>query len=163
MSVAWQLRAALTDLVVGGARLLDERRFGEWLELTAPEFRYRIEAFSPELRKNMTWLEHDRAGLSALIELLPKHHSDGSDLLRHVSVGRIEANGGGEAASTSALAVFRTLRDIGDSHVDGGSSQIFLVGSYQDRFRRDGERWLLSERVVRLQTRQLGLGSHLFP
>ena len=47
--------------------------------------------------------------------------------------------------------------------LDGGSSKLFAVGRYHDRLRRDGERWLLTERVVRLQTRQLGVGSHLLP
>lgn len=162
MSASWQLRGPLTELVCESARLLDERRFGEWLDLSAPEFRYRIESYSPELRRDMTWLDHDRAGMTALIELLPKHHVDGSDLLRHVSVGRIDAEGD-RASSTSSLAIFRTARDVGDVHVDGGSSQLFLVGHYRDKFRLAGERWLLSERVVRVQTRELGTGSHLFP
>jgi hypothetical protein len=61
------------------------------------------------------------------------------------------------------LAVFHTARDIGDAHVDGGSSRLLLVGRYHDRFVEADGRWLLTERVVRLQTRQLGVGSHLFP
>lgn len=163
MSSAGDRRAALSDVVFESARLLDERRWGEWIDLTAPEFRYRIEAYSPELRKNMTWLEHDRGGMIALIELLPRHHIDGSDWLRQVSLGRIDEVQHDEVATISSLAIFRTVRDIGDSHVDGGSTQVFLVGHYHDRFRSDGERWLLSERTVKLHTRQLGVGSHLFP
>lgn len=163
MSAAWQLRAALTELVLDGARLLDERRFGEWFDRTSADFHYRIEAYSPELRKNMVWLEHDRAGMIALVELLPKHHVDGADLLRHVSVGHIETEGPNAASANSALAIFSTARDAGDAHVDGGSSSVFLVGRYQDRFRLEDERWRLSERIVKVQTRQLGIGSHLFP
>ncbi len=59
--------------------------------------------------------------------------------------------------------IFYTARDIGDAHLEGGSSRLFLVGRYHDRFRLEGEHWRLSERTVRLQTRQLGVGSHLFP
>lgn len=158
-----ELRAALTDVVADSALLLDERRFGEWIDLTGPTFRYRIEAYSHDLRKNMTWLAHDRAGMVALIELLPKHHTDGGDWLRQVSVGKVTLEGPGLASAVSSLSVFHTLRDVGNAHVDGGSSRLLLVGRYHDRFERDGERWLLSERVVRLQTRQLGVGSHLFP
>ncbi|MGC4093152.1 MAG: nuclear transport factor 2 family protein [Polyangiaceae bacterium] len=158
-----ELRAALTDIIVHGAYLLDERRFGDWLALTAPGFRYRIEAYSPELRKDMVWLDHNRAGIAALIELLPKHHGDGADWLRQVSVGRLVDDGAERASSTSALSVFRTPRDVGDSHVEGGSSSLFLVGHYHDRFELHTNGWLLSERRVRLQTRQLGVGSHLFP
>jgi len=158
-----ELRAALTDVIAHGAALLDERRFGEWLELTAPDFRYRIEAYSPDIRREMTWLDHDRAGMVALIELLPKHHTDGAEWLRQVSVGRVLSDAPDQATAVSSLAVYRTARDIGDSHVDGGSSSLFLVGRYVDRFRKQGESWQLSERRVRVHTRQLGVGSHLFP
>lgn len=158
-----ELRAAVADVVHRSALYLDELRFGEWLDLTAPEFRYRIEAQSPDIRKLMTWLDHDRTGMAALVELLPKHHVNGAGWLRHVVLGSVEAEPGGVARAVSSVAVFHTLVDVGDAHVDGGSTQIFAVGRYFDRLRFDGTRWLLSERVVRLQTRQLGTGSHLFP
>lgn len=158
-----ELRAALTEVVSDSALLLDERRFGEWLDLTAPTFRYRIEAYSPDIRKNMVWLDHDRAGMVVLIELLPKHHTDGGDWLRQVSVGRVEEESAAAATAVSSLSVFHTTRDVGNAHVDGGSSRLLLVGRYHDRFHHDGSRWLLAERVVRLHTRQLGVGSHLFP
>jgi len=160
---AAELRAELTDVVARSAFLLDEHRFGEWVDLTAADFRYRIQAYSPDIRREMTWLDHDRAGMVALIELLPKHHVDGADLLRQVSVGHVLSESPTEASSVSSLSIFYTARDIGDAHVDGGSSRLFLVGRYHDRFRREGEHWRLSERTVRLQTRQLGVGSHLFP
>ncbi|HWA73061.1 MAG TPA: nuclear transport factor 2 family protein [Polyangiaceae bacterium] len=158
-----ELRAALSNIVAESAQLLDERRFGEWIDLTAPSFRYRIEAYSHDIRRNMTWLDHDRSGMVALIELLPKHHIDGGDWLRQVSVGTVTAASANAARAVSSLAVFHTARDIGDAHVDGGSSRLLLVGRYHDRFSHDGSRWLLEERVVRLHTRQLGVGSHLFP
>jgi methanesulfonate monooxygenase subunit beta len=158
-----ELRAELTELVAQSAFLLDERRFGEWIDLTAADFRYRIQAYSPDIRRDMTWLEHDRAGMVALIELLPKHHVDGADLLRQVSVGQVVSESETQASSVSSLAIFYTARDVGDAHVDGGSSRLFLVGRYHDRFRREGQQWRLADRSVRLQTRQLGVGSHLFP
>lgn len=157
------IRAAIEDAVYRGAIYLDERKFGNWLDLTAPEFRYRIQAYSPELRKDMTWLDHDRAGLAALIELLPKHHTNTADWLRHVVLQTIDPEADGSVRAVSSVAVFHTVVDVGDSHVDGGSSKLFVVGRYVDRFRPEGERWLLSDRTVRLQTRQLGIGSHLFP
>ena len=66
-----ELRAAIEDTLYTGLLLLDEQHFHAFLELTAPELKYRITAHSPEIRKEMTWLEHDRAGLVALFELLP--------------------------------------------------------------------------------------------
>ena len=166
MSDPWpnaSLRAALEETIHRSNQWLDERRFGAWLEATAPEFVYRIVSYSPELRKDMTWLQHDRAGLSALIELLPKHHASGGDWLRQVVVGSIERVSDTEAAVTSTLSIFHTVVDVGDSHIDGGSTQLFAVGRYHDRYRALQDRWLLLERTVRLQTRQLGIGSHQFP
>ena len=163
MSGNAELRAALAEVVAESALLLDERRFGEWVDLTAPIFRYRIEAYSHDIRKNMVWLDHDRNGMIALIELLPKHHIDGGDWLRQVALGQVKAEAHDLASAVSSIAVYHTARDVGDAHVDGGSSRLLLVGRYYDRFSFDGSRWLLSERVVRLHTRQLGVGSHLFP
>ena len=163
MSSHAELRAALADLVAESAFLLDERRFGDWIDLTAPAFRYRIQAYSPDIRKEMTWLDHDRAGMVALIELLPKHHTDGGEWLRQVAVGKVTGESASSAQAVSSLAVYHTARDIGDAHVDGGSSRLLLVGRYHDRFAHDGSRWLLAERIVRLHTRQLSVGSHLFP
>ncbi|HVW29614.1 MAG TPA: nuclear transport factor 2 family protein [Polyangiaceae bacterium] len=157
-----ELRGALEDVVQRGALALDERRYADWLDLAAPELRYRIAAYSPELRKDMIWLDHDRPGMVALIELLPKHHSGSGDWLRQVVLGAVEADSPSSARAVSSIAVFETAVDVGDSHVDGGSSSLFVVGRYHDRFRLDGERWLLSERTVRLHTRQLGIGSHRF-
>jgi len=162
-NAAAELRAELTNVIARSAFLLDERRFGEWIDLTLPEFRYRIQAYSPDIRREMTWLDHDRPGMIALIELLPKHHVDGADLLRQVSVGEVLSESATEASCVTSLTVFYTARDVGDSHVDGGSSRLFLVGRYHDRFRREGAQWRLAERTVRLQTRQLGVGLHLFP
>src|SRR5882757_11355437 len=67
-----ELRAAVEDLIYTGCAYLDEQRFDAWLETTAPEFRYRITAYSPDIRREMIWLDHDRQALAAMIDLLPK-------------------------------------------------------------------------------------------
>jgi methanesulfonate monooxygenase subunit beta len=162
-AVTPELRLSLDGIVQRSALYLDERRFGEYLELTAPEFRYRIEAYSPELRRNMTWLDHDRAGLAALIELLPRHHVNGADWLRQVVLSVVTLDRAESAEGISSLSIFHTDVDVGDALVEGGSTRVFAVGRYHDRFRLEKGRWLLSERTVRLRTRQLGIGSHLFP
>jgi methanesulfonate monooxygenase subunit beta len=161
--VSAEQRGEISEVVYRSALFLDERRFGEWLDLTAPEFHYRIEAYSPDLRKDMVWLEHDRAGMAALIELLPKHHLNGAVWHRHVALYAITPENEQRVHVTSSLVVHQTAVDVGDSHAEGGGSRLFLVGRYYDRLRRDGERWLLTDRVVRVDTRELGIGSHLFP
>ena len=64
---------------------LDDKQFSAYLDLCDPAFTYKITAYSPEIRKDMTWLEHDKAGMQSLFTNLPKHNSDQSPLTRHVT------------------------------------------------------------------------------
>ena len=155
------LRAAIEEVVYAGCLALDESAFSAFLELASDDLRYRITAYSPEIRKDMTWLDHDRNGLVALFELLPKHHVNHADWHRQAVVYTIARTGPTEARAVTSLVVHHTLRDVGDSHVHGGSTSLFAVGRYHDHFRFEQGRWLLTERTVRLETRQLGVGSHL--
>lgn len=154
------LRRVIEPVIYGGVLQLDERRYDAWLEQTTPDFRYRIKSFSAELRKDMTWLEHDRAGLAALFELLPKHHVTGAQWLRQVVLYSVEREADESVRAVSSLAVFHTVIDTVDAHVEGGSSRLFAVGHYYDRLKLWNGRWLLAEREARLDTRQLGIGSH---
>ena len=65
---------------------LDAKDFSGYLAMCDPAYRYAITAYSPEIRKEMTWLEHDHAGMKLLFGNLPKHNSDHSTLSRHVTV-----------------------------------------------------------------------------
>lgn len=153
-------RAIAEDVIYGGVCLLDERRWGDWLELTTPEFHYRIGAYSPEIRKEMTWLEHDREGLRALFALLGKHHVDHALWFRQAVIQTVSQEGSDTLRAVTQLAIFQTVVDVGDSHVESGSSRLFAVGRYHDQIVRQAGRWLLADRYVRLDTRQLGIGSH---
>lgn len=156
-----ELRVAVEDVVYGGCLLLDQQAFHAWLELTAPELQYRITAYSPEIRRDMTWLEHDRAGLVALFELLPKHHVNHAQWQRHATLYQVSADGPTVLRAVTSLVVHHTVFDVGDVHVDAGATSVFAVGRYLDTFRLEQGRWLLSDRTVRLETRQLGIGTHL--
>jgi methanesulfonate monooxygenase subunit beta len=161
--VGGSVREAIADTIHAAALALDDLDFEGFLALTAPELRYRIEAYSPEIRKSMTWLDHDRASLAGLIELLPRHHVDSAQWLRLVSVARVTSGGPRLARAVSSVAFYHTVVDVGDVHVDGGSSRLFAIGRYHDELVLDGGRWLLAERRVKLATRQLGIGTHLLP
>ncbi|MEY4508762.1 MAG: methanesulfonate monooxygenase subunit beta [Pseudomonadota bacterium] len=156
-----ELRAAVEDVVYTGCLLQDQLAFSAWLELTAPELTYRITAYSPEIRRDMTWLEHDRAGLIALFELLPKHHVNHAQWQRHATVYQVTVESPTTLRAVTSLVVHHTVLDVGDAHVDAGATSVFAVGRYLDSFRLEQGRWLLSERTVRLETRQLGIGTHL--
>jgi methanesulfonate monooxygenase small subunit len=132
---------------------LDERDFKGFLELCDPGFRYKVTVYSPEIRKEMVWLDHDRRGMETLFTNLPRHNSDHSPLVRHATVYTVKMNGG-EAEVVSALQVFRTA-------LDGGATELFGVARLIDTVKLDGGAPRLASRTVRMETRQLGFGSHI--
>ncbi len=135
--------------------MLDDKKFNDYLDLCDPAFHYAITAYSPEIRKEMTWLEHDRAGMQGLFANLPKHNSDQSPLTRHVTLYTVKASDdGSEAQAISALQVFRTT-------LDGGTTELFAVGKIHDRITLTGGTPKLLSRNVRLDTRMLGFGYHI--
>ena len=134
---------------------LDDKQFNAYLELCDAAYHYKITAYSPEIRKDMTWLEHDRAGMQALFTNLPKHNSDQSPLTRHVTVYTVKEDASAQQAQVvSALQVFRTS-------LDGGATELFAVGKLHDQISLAGEAPKLLAREVRLQTRMLGFGYHI--
>ncbi len=134
---------------------LDDKQFNAYLELCDPAYRYKITAYSPEIRKDMTWLEHDKAGMQALFTNLPKHNSDQSPLTRHVTVYTVKEDPATRQAQViSALQVFRTS-------LDGGATELFAVGKLHDQINLTDVGPKLLAREVRLQTRMLGFGYHI--
>ena len=134
---------------------LDDKQFSASLDLCDPAYRYKITAYSPEIRKDMTWLEHDKAGMQGLFANLPKHNSDQSPLSRHVTVYTVTpSDDESEAEVISALQVFRTT-------LDGGTTELFAVGKIHDRVTLSGDAPKLLSRNVRLDTRMLGIGYHI--
>ena len=134
---------------------LDDKQFNAYLELCDPAYHYKITAYSPEIRKDMTWLEHDKAGMQGLFTTLPKHNSDQSPLTRHVTVYTVKEDADAQQARVvSALQVFKTA-------LDGGATELFAVGKLHDLITLSGEAPKLLAREVRLQTRMLGFGYHI--
>jgi len=101
----------------------------------------------------MVWLDHDRKGMETLFTNLPRHNSDHAPLVRHATVYTVKVNGT-QAEVVSALQVFRTA-------LDGGATELFAVARLIDTVKLDGDAPKLASRVVRMETRQLGFGSHV--
>lgn len=142
------------NLIYKGCLLLDQNDFKGWLDLGAPEFHYTISVYSPEIRREMTWLDHDHEGMSSLIHMLPKHNSDLTPLTRHASVYTIEHDPAAkEARVVTSVVIFSTS-------LDGGASELYAVGRYHDTVDLAGPAPRLKRRVVRLETRSLGIGKH---
>ncbi|MBI4203498.1 MAG: nuclear transport factor 2 family protein [Betaproteobacteria bacterium] len=148
-------RAEIEELVYRSCLLLDDRDFKGYLDLCDDEFRYTITAHSPEIRKDLIWLDHDKKGMQTLLEQLPRHNSDHSPLTRHATVYKIDVDQTkNEANVVSALQVFKT-------DLDGGATALFAVGKYLDTVKLDDGRPKLARRVVKLDTRMLGIGFHI--
>ena len=148
-------RTAIEELVYRSCLALDEKNFNGYLDLCDGNFRYTITAYSPEIRKDMVWLDHDKPGLQTLFTNLPRHNSDQSPLTRHATVYTVDFDAAGRQANVvSALQVFKTS-------LDGGATELFAVGRYLDTVKLDGGQPKLLKRVVKLDTRQFGFGYHI--
>lgn len=143
----------IRSLIGRSCLTLDDEDFAGYLALCATDYTYRITAWSPELRKDMTWLEHDREGLAGLFETLPEHLQRSGRLSRHVSIYTIGQKGGDYYSVVSGLVVHHT--NI------AGRTQTLAVGRYLDTITFEKEMALLSKREVALETRDLGIGLHV--
>lgn len=148
-------RTAVEELVYQSCLLLDDKNYKGYLDLCSEQFRYTITAHSPEIRKDMIWLDHDKAGMQTLLTQLPRHNSDRSPLTRHANVYTVGFDQPQkEARVISVLQVFKT-------DLDGGATALFAVGKYLDTVVFDGDKPRLAKRVVKLDTRMLGIGYHI--
>ena len=148
-------RTAIEELVYRSCLALDEKNFKGYLDLCEEGYRYSITAQSPEIRKDMIWLDHDKPGMQSLFTNLPRHNSDHSPLTRHATVYTVEMDSAQQQATVvSALQVFRT-------DLDGGATELFAVGRYVDTVKMNAGAPKLLKRVVKLDTRQLGIGYHI--
>ena len=142
------------NLIYRSCLLLDDENYGGYLNLCSSEFTYKIIAYSPEIRKQMTWMEHDRKEMSDLFGMLPKHVRMPGEFTRHANVYMIESEENDKHAlvTTSVIVMYTDL---------DGVSRVFAVGRYCDTVDVSGEIPLLEVREVRVKTRDLSPGSHI--
>ena len=141
-------------LVYRTCLLLDAERFDDYLALCSADFRYRVKADSPELGKEMTWLDLDRNELADLLENVANHVRLPGRFPRQATVYTIERDDDGAAAlvTTSLIVVYTDL---------DGVSRLFASGRYLDTVALGGPAPQLASRTVWLDTRDLGPGSHV--
>lgn len=148
-------RETIERVVYGTVMRMDAQDFKGYMDLCDSNYHYKITAHSPEIRKDMIWLEHDRAGMELLFKNLPRHNSDHSTLTRHVTIYTIDVDEAkGEARVTSSLQVFRTA-------LDGGITELYAVGKQYDTVKFGGDKAMLADRHIHLETRGLGIGHHV--
>ena len=147
-------RIEITELIYKSFLALDDLKFAEFLDLCAPEFNYKITAYSPEIRKEMIWLEESRVSLNQLFVNLPKHNSDHSRLSRLGNVYLISKTAPHEWNAITFLQVFRTT-------LDGGATELFAVGKIYDKITETNTEFKILDREIKLETRMFGFGHHI--
>ena len=148
-------RSAVEEVIYQSCMLLDEQDFSGFMKLCHPEFRYRLTAYSPEIKKEMTWLDRDWREMESFFSMLPLHNSDHSPLTRNATVYKVDFDEAREQARVvSAIQIYKTA-------VDGGATQLFAVGKYYDTVSLTGATRTLLSRWVRLATRDLRWGYHI--
>ncbi len=149
------VRVMVAELIYRSCMMLDALDFNAFLAVCDEKFHYLITAFSPEIRREMTWLEHDKTGMTLLFKTLPKHNSDRSILSRHAIVYTISFSDDGEYADVvTAIQIYRTT-------LDGGATELFAVGKMHDRVVLSDDGPMLLARQIKLDTRMLGIGFHI--
>lgn len=155
------IAARVRDTIYRATIFLDDEKWDAWLDLCHADFHYAITSFSPEIRKDMIYLQGSRKEIESLIGLLPKHNTDHSWLRRHTSVYTVDVDEGGTAAkAVSSFVCYQNMLDGTSSHVDSGTSRLFLVGKYHDTFAIDDGGPRFTRREVRIDERRLDKGSH---
>lgn len=145
---------SVCDFLYRACIMLDARNFKDWLDVCSEEFTYVIRAFSPEIRRDMTFLDLDLEGMTTLVKHLPRHNTDQSTFTRHMTVYTAEFDASGTACnSVSSVAVYRT-------ELDGGTTHLFALGRYHDTLKMTPNGWRFAAREIRLETRNLGIGTH---
>src|SRR5262245_57278447 len=143
----------IEELIYRSCLALDDRDFKAFLDLCDEGFRYKVSAYSPEIRKDMVWLDHDKKGMEALFTQLPRHNSDHSPLTRHATLYTAKVNGA-QAEGGCALEGFR-------SALDGRATDLCSVARLIDTVKLGGATPKPAQRLVKMETRQLGFGSHI--
>lgn len=142
----------IRSIIYESCLALDEERHDDFLRLFAPDFRYVVRAYSPEIRKEMTWLEADRKEMEHLFQMLPQHVRLQGRFFRHATVYRIVRDESGAQAVTSLT--------LGYTDPDG-VSKLFAVGRYLDEIIDPDGAAKIVRREVRLETRDLSPGVHV--
>lgn len=139
----------IQDLVYASCLALDREDYESYMQLFTEDMRYRVVAYSPELRKDMVWLDHDTSEMQHLIKMLPQHVTLKGKFFRHATVYEVEHDDSAWNVLTSLMLTYTGL---------DGSSNLMAVGHYEDKVTEEDNQLKIDRRTVRLETRDLGPG-----
>lgn len=148
-------RSTVEEFVYQTCMTLDEKDFDGFMRMCDPGFNYMLTAYSPEIQKEMIWLDHDKEEMSDLFKTLPRHNSDPNPLTRNVTVYKVNIDQTKKQAQVvSSFQIYKTA-------LDGGTTELFAVGKYFDTVSLGAEKPMLLNRHVKLETRSLSWGYHI--
>src|SRR5690625_4852728 len=81
---------ALTNFIYDLSNLLDEEHFENFLKLLDADFRYHVYAYSNELGKWLTYLDHDFSEMKDMLTMIPQHVRLDGKFFRTVSMVQVE-------------------------------------------------------------------------
>ena len=141
-------------LVDRGCRLLDAEDYRAWLAHCSQEFRYTIQTFSQEIRRDVIWLQKDRDGLALLFDQIPMHERYKGNFRRIVGWTDVTAEDPTSSVlAESAICVY---------HFDlYGESKLYCTAKYRDELLVERGQLVLQSRVVVMDTRRLPFASHV--
>ena len=143
----------IKQFVYHSCQLLDEEIFSDYLALFDVEkTRYRVTAYSPELRKDMVWLDHQREELEIMLKMIPEHIRMPGRFFRHATVYSVERKEDTANVVTSLLLF----------HIDQhGQLNPLSAARYHDQIRVGRDTLAIAFRDVRTDSRIFGAGIHV--
>jgi 3-phenylpropionate/cinnamic acid dioxygenase small subunit len=149
---AWRDEQAVRDLVARTAARLDREDFIGWLELFDVGAEYELCAYSPEIRRSMSWWKSGRAALEKQLREIPQHERDTASRLHVLGPVLVELDGDRARAETP-FALFRTMSD--------GETRLYAVGRYEDDVVKKSGSWFYTRHRNILETRVLDSFTHV--
>lgn len=144
---------ALTDFIYDMSSLLDDEQFEDVIKFLDVDFRYHVCAYSNELGKWLTYLDHDYSEMKDMLAMIPQHVRLDGKFFRTISMVQIKNTSDDIVDAKSKFMLSHTS--------PCGKTKLFAVGRYEDRLRLDGSEYRLLERKVILETRDLSPGIHI--
>ena len=143
----------IKNLIYKSCKTLDAEEFDDYLDLYAEEFEYKVTNFSREIQKGQEWMDVNRSELKGLLGNVPLHFRLLGSFMRHATVYDIERNGADTAHALTYVTIYYTTPE--------GATSVWAVGRYYDVIDVSGDVPLIADRNMKLETREVGIGTHL--
>lgn len=139
-------RIQLSELILYTGLCLDQEDFKGYLSVFSDDAEYQVVSHVPEIAHPVAWLDLTKTSLESLLMSTERHVWNTGLRTHQISASSFSFEPS-HADAVSTVSIFRTDSD--------GTTKLYAVGRYHDRWVRPADRWLLSRRVLHLDTRVL--------